>query len=230
MTLLAELTLRGSVATILVILLDRCLAGRMSGSSRRLWWLFVPLAYLVPLPSIKFLTRLDLLSPTEVRKQMDVDFPASSTVTEKRAVWSTDLVVSLWLVGVIVFLTLVAIRTLRAHRRWASERFSTDPVLLELLETCRRETGVTAPIGLVISRSVPSPAILGWLRPRILLPGALVSSTSVAELRPILLHELAHFRWCDVPFNWLLTLVRAAHWFNPVAHYGFFRISCGFAG
>jgi beta-lactamase regulating signal transducer with metallopeptidase domain len=128
------------------------------------------------------------------------------------------LALDFWLGGAACYLGLVAVQTARASRRWSQDRLSTDHVLLDLLENCKTETGVTAPIGLVISSSVASPAIMGWLRPRILLPAQLVAGSSTAELRPILLHELAHFRWYDIPFNWLLTVMRAAHWFNPLAH------------
>jgi hypothetical protein len=61
---------------------------------------------------------------------------------------------------------------------------------------------------------------MGWMRPRILLPESVAAGTSASELRPILLHELAHLRSYDVPFSWLLTAVRAVHWFNPLAHLG----------
>jgi len=124
------------------------------------------------------------------------------------------------LAGALVYAAIVAIQTGRASRRWSRERLSTDHALLELLENCKAEAGVTAPVGLVVSNSVSSPAIMGWLRPRILLPEPLAATATDAVLRPIFLHELAHFRWCDVPFNWLLTLVRAIHWFNPLAHLG----------
>ena len=63
-------------------------------------------------------------------------------------------------------------------------------------DSCKAETGVSAPIGLVISGTVPSPAILGWLRPRILLPARLVSSAPAAQLRPVLLLSLIHiYSW-----------------------------------
>ncbi len=127
---------------------------------------------------------------------------------------------AIWLAGAIGYLALVVIQTVRVSRSWSRARLSTDHSLLELLEDCKAEAGVTAPIGLVISNSVSSPAILGWLHPRILLPASIAASLPVEKLRPILLHELAHFRWFDVPFNWLLTLMRAIHWFNPLAHLG----------
>ncbi len=104
------------------------------------------------------------------------------------------------------------------HRQWSRERFSTDPVLVNLLEDCRQVAGVTAPMGLVVSNRIAAPALLGWLRPRILLPTPFVKSASPQEIRAVLFHELAHFKRLDIPMRWLFTLVRAVHWFNPLSH------------
>jgi beta-lactamase regulating signal transducer with metallopeptidase domain len=217
--LLLELTLRGSLAALVVIAFDRSLAGRVSGASRRWWWCLVPLAFLVPLriPILPVLDRLPAVAVVWSRAPMEIPALAAAA---KTGGGHAMLGLVFWMAGAITYIALVAIQTVRASRRWSRERLSTNHALLELLEDCKTETGVTAPIGLVVSNSVPSPAILGWLRPRILLPASLAASGPTEELRPILLHELAHFRWFDVPFNWLLTLVRAVHWFNPLAHFG----------
>lgn len=220
MTVLIELTLRGSLAALVVIAVDRAFAGRISASSRRWWWCFVPLAFLVPLRIPIFPAVHPIPAVRAVWDWASLGTSSEVAVPGRSAIPSATIGLGVWIAGAIAYLALVAIQTARAARRWNGERLSTDHALLELLEDCKAETGVSAPIGLVISASVPSPAILGWLRPRILLPAHLVSSASGAQLRPVLLHELAHFRWFDVPFNWLLTLVRALHWFNPFAHLG----------
>ena len=220
MSLLLELTLRGSAAVIFIFVFDRCLAGRVSGPSRRLWWCFLPLAFLVPV-HLPMLPTLGHLAPLgELREQPQIEIPAGAHAAPANGRGGAMLALGIWLAGALVYAAIVAIQTRRASRRWARERLSTDHPLLELLENCKAEAGVTAPVGLVVSHSVSSPAIMGWLRPRILLPEPLAATAPAAVLRPIFLHELAHFRWYDVPFNWLLTLVRAIHWFNPLAHFG----------
>ncbi len=219
MNLLIELTLRGSVAALAVVVFDRSLAGWIGGPSRRFLWCLVPLAFLVPLHIPVFSVLGGLPSPVASAFTSPMLLPPAVAVTGNAAVDNPSLAVGVWLVGALFYVALVVVQTARASRRWSRERLCTDHSLLELLEDCKKETGVTVPIGMVVSGSVPSPAIMGWLRPRILMPASLATSAS-ADLRPILLHELAHFRWLDVPFNWLLTLVRAVHWFNPLAHLG----------
>jgi beta-lactamase regulating signal transducer with metallopeptidase domain len=217
---LLDLTLRGSAATLILLALDALLAGRVGGPSRRVWWSLLPLAFLVPvhIPAFPALGRIQ--AAAQVRDLPRMLVPQEHGLIASAARHRVSLPFAVWLAGALAYGAFVAIQTVRASRRWSRERLSTDSKVLELLEDCKREAGVTAPIGVVVSKSVSSPAILGWLRPRILLPEPFVAISSADELRPILLHELAHFRWCDVPFNWLLTLVRAVHWFNPLSHIG----------
>ncbi|HTB81189.1 MAG TPA: M56 family metallopeptidase [Opitutaceae bacterium] len=221
MSLLVDLTLRGSLVALVVMGLDRLLGSRMSAVSRRGWWLLVPLAFLLPLrvPVLPPLAHVPLMQKWQnllpVAGPAD-NQPAPAVVHSRGHVWSW-----LWLGGAALYLVVVTAQTSRVMRRWPRERLSTNSELLELLEDCKQETGVTAPIGLVVSASVPSPAILGWLRPRILLPAGLVTTMPRDGLRAVMLHELAHFRWFDVPGNWLFTVVRAIHWFNPMAHVAF---------
>lgn len=221
MNLLFDLTLRGSLVALVVMGLDRLLGSRMSAVSRRWWWVLVPLAFLLPvrLPVLPPLAHVPLVQKWEnllpVAGPAD-NQPVSAVVHGRGRVWPW-----LWLGGAALYLVVVAAQTSRVMRRWPRERLSTNSELLELLEDCKQETGVTAPIGLVVSASVPSPAILGWLRPRILLPAGLVTTMPRDGLRAVMLHELAHFRWFDVPGNWLFTVVRAVHWFNPLAHLAF---------
>ena len=218
MRTLLDLTVSGSAAAIFVASLDRCLAGRMSARWRRGWWLLVALAFLVPfrlrfLPSLPAIPRLPhgLLGLVPASSESDLFLPAP----DHRWPW----IAVAWLAGALSYAVLVAIQTIRAWRRWSRQRLSTDHALLELLEDCKAEAGITAPIGLVVASGISSPLIFGWLRPRILLPAALASRPS-ADVRPILLHELAHFRFLDVPLHWLFAVTRALHWFNPLAHLG----------
>ncbi|MHC4401292.1 MAG: M56 family metallopeptidase, partial [Planctomycetota bacterium] len=68
---------------------------------------------------------------------------------------------------------------------------------------------VEAPLG-------SGPAIAGWLRPVLLLPRESIAQMSRAEMRLVLLHELRHVRCGDCALAWLIRLLVAVHWFNPL--------------
>ncbi len=223
MTLL-YLSLAGSITTLFVIALDRLLSRSMSTRWRRAWWIFLPLFFLHPPIQLAVIPAPSLngKSPATVKAEK-IDFPQNTESLPETTLTAWEPLLSFtlwtgWALGAIGTLIVVMVQTHRAARRWATEPLCIDSDLLGLLEDCKAKAGVTAPIGLVLSDHVASPALLGWLRPRILIPASLAKTLPHRQLRAILLHELAHFRHFDIPAGWLFNLVRAVHWFNPFAH------------
>ncbi len=83
-----------------------------------------------------------------------------------------------------------------------------------LLEQSRRAE--SRPAELCISTEVDRPSVLGFFRPRILLPTGLLDTLSVTELQQILLHELEHLRRRDDWANLLGRLALVVFPLNPV--------------
>jgi len=226
--LLLALTIRGTLVLAMVWLLDRAFRRRMSACSRRVWWILVPVSFLLPAgwPIFPAPAKTGMFANASVETEPDSvpgiwnGATADSIAGHGHALSIAGVLGVLWLAGVIVFLLVVAVRTARVSRYWARMRLSTNPALMGLLEDCKAVAGITTPIGIVVSDEVPAPALLGWLRPRILLPASFVAAAGTQKLRAVLLHELAHFRSLDIPLHWLQTLACAAHWFNPFAHAG----------
>jgi beta-lactamase regulating signal transducer with metallopeptidase domain len=216
---LLDLSLRGSLVAIAVWILDRMLAGRMAARGRRCWWALVPIAFLVsiPIPVLSKEAALASANPGNVTDAAVVPLSHFSPGVFTGSDFKTFFL-ALWIAGAAIYLLVVFLQTQSAVRRWSRLRLTTDPRLLEILEDCKARAGVTAPIGLIVSKDVSVPALMGWLRPRILLPENTVAVLSTTQLRGVLSHELAHFRSLDIPLNWLFTLARAVHWFNPVVH------------
>ena len=219
---LLSLTFRGTLATVFILVVDLMVGHRIRPAWRRVWWLLVGLVWIIPfrLPAVAGLPHFALPDPLAAigrlpRSSAVVSVAQSSLPWAPRSGWG-EVLGSLWLAGAAVFLCAVVVRTVRTCRRWDRERLCTDPELLNLLEDCKASAGVTAPIGLVPTATVSTPVLLGWLRPRILLPQALVASIPREQLRAVLLHELAHFRSADIPCHWLFTIAQALNWPNPV--------------
>ncbi len=61
-----------------------------------------------------------------------------------------------------------------------------------------------------------SPAVCGLIRPVILLPRSLVDDLTPAQLRAVLLHELAHLRRGDVWVNCAQALLQLVYWWHPL--------------
>ena len=83
---------------------------------------------------------------------------------------------------------------------------------------------VRTPIGLFEASGIRSPALYGFIRPRILLPTGLVETFLPHELRHVFLHELAHVQRRDIAWNWVLAVLQLLHWFNPFVWLAFARM------
>lgn len=86
--------------------------------------------------------------------------------------------------------------------------------MLNLLEDCKETMGVRTPLTLVETPATNCPALLGFVRPRLLLPAGFTSTFSRDELRYVFLHELGHIKRGDIPLNWLATIPLMVHWFD----------------
>ncbi|HVU88452.1 MAG TPA: M56 family metallopeptidase [Pirellulales bacterium] len=142
---------------------------------------------------------------------------AASSVHEPTPV--LDLIAILlpaaWLVGLIALLAATLVANWRFHRLLGQALPCTDPPLLALWNECRRLVGCRRAIPLLHLETIDHVAVAGLWRPKLLLPPAALD-LSDDELRMVMLHELGHVRRYDIAANWLLALVRAAHWWNPV--------------
>jgi beta-lactamase regulating signal transducer with metallopeptidase domain len=87
--------------------------------------------------------------------------------------------------------------------------------LTERLEDLCGRLNVRRRVALYESRIVPIPAVLGVLRPVILLPGSLATGLSMPQLEAVLAHELAHVMRHDCLVNIIQSVVEAMLFFHP---------------
>jgi len=129
-----------------------------------------------------------------------------------------------WLAGVLalgVYICATNFALLRIVRR---ERPLTEQKILDLLEDCKSQMGIRTILSLVITDKVKSPALFGFVRPRLLLPKGMLEALSREELRYVFLHELAHLKRRDIYLGWLTSILQALHWFNPLVWLAFYRM------
>ncbi|CAL1517361.1 M56 family metallopeptidase [Chitinophaga sp. MM2321] len=70
-------------------------------------------------------------------------------------------------------------------------------------------------VQLLVSRYIQVPVMLGFFKPVILLPIAMVNNLSEEQLEAILLHELAHIKRNDYLLNIFQSIVETILFFNP---------------
>src|SRR5262249_40857884 len=118
-----------------------------------------------------------------------------------------------WIAGTGVLAALIG----RRYRHISQIEGTPAPAELQQeLDDCRRHLGLKRSLRLVLSSCCASPAVCGLLRPVILLPKTLANSLGRAQVRHVLLHELAHVKRGDLWVNHVQVALQVIHWYNPL--------------
>jgi beta-lactamase regulating signal transducer with metallopeptidase domain len=177
---------------ILIVLALRVPVRRLAGARvAYLLWLIPPLGCLAWLaPARQVLVRL----PAGAIEEVGADGVAGF-------VWPAEFLVAGWLLGLAAMVALFAFR----QRRFATAAGTLQPV---------------SALGRNVFEAAPThgPAVVGALRPVIVLPKDFGSRFSCEEQALILAHERAHVERGDPLANAAALALRAVHWFNPLMH------------
>lgn len=123
---------------------------------------------------------------------------------------------ALWLAGMLALGPTLLIKSFRLTRRISRVRPITESRWLNLLEDCKTDMGLHIPLTLVETDHVHGPMLMGFIRPRLLLPEGLLELLTADQARCIFLHELAHIRRKDILLGWFIAFLLLLHWFNPL--------------
>lgn len=140
--------------------------------------------------------------------------PIESSLAEDLLEFAAVLWPPIWLCAAVGSLSWTLASYARLSLRVHQAPRSVDRHLKQLWEACCETAGVRVRIPVVHDAGMTQPALMGWYRPVLLWPQELQLEDE--QLRMVFLHELAHVRRGDVLANWLLIVVRAVHWWNPV--------------
>ena len=244
MRILLTLTLCGSLLTLLLLLLKKCLGMKFSSTVYYYAWLLVLLRFLIPMPGLLPLTEKSASAPETVRT-VPYDIPElsygvsgsgsiqdngtgyssrmeASTETEKAGsqAQETKQVRINWK-SPEIWLTIWAAGALLNLILYSTAylRF-TGRIRRELELPSEEDLRIYARFkvrkpNLYRCSSVRTPIMVGVLHPMIILPEA---DYDEEKLDNILRHELMHYRRRDVLYKWFAVLVYAAQWFNPLCY------------
>ncbi|MCX7424117.1 MAG: hypothetical protein NTW96_00515 [Planctomycetia bacterium] len=121
-----------------------------------------------------------------------------------------------WLLGAAVYLTVAIIRMLRWESAVRRARPPGDGPLVDLVGRLSARLGVRRKVAVRITAEALGPAVVGTVRPAVLLPEVLVSNRSSEQLEPIVAHELIHIRRYDAAVGALQVLAQCLWWFHPL--------------
>jgi beta-lactamase regulating signal transducer with metallopeptidase domain len=237
-------SLQGTVLIVMIVIIQKILRRRLPVHWHYLLWLLLLIRLAVPwLPESKmsifnlvprFVQQGRIIeSFSQSRSPDPMGFymyarsesaPQTTKETESFSVRFVRKLPALWLVGTVLLACYVLMRSISLWRTVKRERPITDSEILDLLEDCKMQMGVETILAVVVSDKIKSPALFGFVRPRLLLPQGMLETYGLEDLRYIFMHELGHLKQRDIYLGWLMALLQVVHWFNPLMWFAFGRM------
>ncbi|MDF1816759.1 MAG: M56 family metallopeptidase [Verrucomicrobiales bacterium] len=177
----------------------------------------------------------DIAPPFQTSQQVEVGQTLSAPVSDPlrsvrkpsfEAPSMMQIFALIWMSGLALILSITSFQYWRFSKQVRRLRdFDSRAInrVTDLLNQLVKQGNLHRTPAILITDGVSSPAVTGIFRQVILLPRKLITTLSDEEISFVLRHELAHFQRHDVWTNWLLTILQAVHWFNPIIWWAFRR-------
>jgi beta-lactamase regulating signal transducer with metallopeptidase domain len=129
---------------------------------------------------------------------------------------TTSMIAWGWITG-------IALMSVRLFRQWIRVRRlrvvgiaepSADWALM--FNTLKSKIGIDSRISMLVSHTIDSPMVVGWVRPLVLVPAAAFTSLTPDQLQTVLAHELQHIARRDHLVNMLQAFIEVLLFFHPV--------------
>ena len=157
-------------------------------------------AALAPVRPVLVLPAVHLLLPANA--------PARPLPYLPAIVWS-------WLAGVVLMSTWSAAGWLAAQRWKRRANRALPEVWQSRMAALASQLEVRRAVRVCESALAQVPAVIGWIRPVILIPAAALINLSVPELEAVLAHELAHIRRLDYVANLVQSAIESLMFYHP---------------
>jgi TonB family protein len=126
-----------------------------------------------------------------------------------------SIVVIVWGIGVCLFGFHLLGSGLQVARLRRSASLLVAPDRLEVLGRLATRLGLTSEVRLFESLLIDVPAVVGWLRPAVVIPLSTLAGLSTSHFEAILAHELAHVRRRDYLVNIVQRVVETLLFYHP---------------
>ncbi|MGH8108333.1 MAG: M56 family metallopeptidase [Arenimonas sp.] len=195
--LLLEATIAVSFAIVVVIAVRVPMRKLFGARVAYTLWCLVPLALIavcIPAQQIVITT-----VSQAVATDTSPNLPASAMAVQA-VDYSSDLFLSLWLIGIVVCAFLFA----RQQKKFIGS--------LGVLNLCYEKVFLS-------ENNNHGPSVIGVVQPRIVLPSDFNQRYSQEEQDLVLTHEQVHLSRGDTRINLLAAFLQCVFWFNPLMHW-----------
>ncbi len=237
MKILLSLSVSGALLLLLILGLKPLYKNRFSKRWQYYIWIVVALRFLLPFtPDTTIVGSLfekfDTAAITnEVPTSLNVPVPAGTGNNKAEPIQTNreisaaamrepfNIYVCLFFIWSALALVLF-VRKITVYQGFiqyikAGNKEVSDIKILNLLSDCEEKLNIKTRVELSCNPLIASPMLIGFFRPRIILP---VGEWEDKELSYIFVHELIHYKQRDMFYKWLIQIVVCVHWFNPFVY------------
>jgi beta-lactamase regulating signal transducer with metallopeptidase domain len=125
----------------------------------------------------------------------------------------------LWCAGMLAYVVRLGADWRRLRRLEQGPAWPADADCTNLKAELQRQMNLPGVVALHFSSRVTAPMVIGWRRPRILLPASVSQQLTTEEMRAVLAHELAHVRRGDLGANLGQAFVELVLFHHPGARW-----------
>ena len=236
MHVIGEMTIYLTVTALFLLIFKRIFKNKLSAKWQVWIWALLLVRFAVPnLPASEIsvfnaisLSQSAIMSEVEQtvsenntpeimwaleKGEAELNVETSKTLSPRNA---ENIILWIWTLGtvgfILYFLVIYGIYTIKSFR----SSVVADENIEQILEECKKLLKIRRNVR--VFSCDETPALIGVIRPRIIIP----EGYSDEEIKNILIHELCHLKGGDVFLIWFATFVLCLNWFNPVMWYSFF--------
>lgn len=168
------------------------------------------------LPAVEFSAKVPSGSTTPNSAAGPATPTAATTVAKERP-WTmpsvSQLLTTVYLTGLVHAILRLMLSARNASALVRASKELVEPIWSTRLSHWQSRLSL-AGVKLATTDRIGVPAVVGVLRPTILLPTAVVENQNVAD--SVLVHELLHVRRGDAFWQWISRIAETIYWFHPL--------------
>lgn len=156
-------------------------------------------------------------------KGINKETPINGWIENNKS-FSINYLSIIWAVGILIIILYILAVNIRLHSITNKLNKYENDQINKLLEECKTKININSNVAIIINKHNKAPHLLGIFKPKIIISSQIIDKFSLEEIRYIFLHELFHLKKKDILINWIIILVQAVHWFNPVIWYALHKM------
>ncbi|MBN1905310.1 MAG: penicillin-binding protein 2 [Deltaproteobacteria bacterium] len=185
--------------------------------------LYMPFIQPPPYTSPDVIPTAKDISSRPINNKQDTDAVSVEDVHDLNLSFAEVLLI-IWFTGVMAFGIATIYKNFKFWKTIKHEKPINDMAVFDLFDECKSTLGIQKKVEIIVTDSVKSPAIFGYIKPQLLLPLHFLDTLNKDELNCVFLHELGHMKRHDIGVSWLVTFFQIIYWFNPLVWYAFHHL------